>query len=89
MANNGIVNSLTFIGSVAEQVTIQSAPIGGNLIFQLPGLLPIANQLMAVQSVSGNVVSLAWANPTSGGGGGAVSSVFGRTGAVQGAETTI
>lgn len=65
MATNGIVNSLSFLGTFAGQATIQAQPIGGNLIFQLPNQLPSANQLMAVESVSGSVVTLGFAAPQS------------------------
>src|SRR5271166_4380383 len=61
MATNGIVNSITFLSPVAGQTIVQGQPIGGNLIFQLPNQLPSVNQLFAVESVNGNVVTIGFA----------------------------
>src|SRR5271154_1929505 len=65
MATNGIVNSLIFTGTFAGQATIQAQPIGGNLIFQLPNQLPVANQLLSVESIVGSVVTLGFAASSS------------------------
>src|SRR5271156_3488312 len=61
MANNGIVNSLTFTGSVVGSATIQAQSVAGNLTFLLPNQVPSANQLFAVESVNGNVVTIGFA----------------------------
>src|SRR5271170_2296276 len=61
MATNGIVSSLTFLSSVTGQTTVQGQAIGGNLTFQLPNQPPSVNQLFAVESVNGNVVTIGFA----------------------------
>src|SRR5271169_4496440 len=65
MANNPVVNSLTFVGSVAGQASIQSQGIAGGLTFLLPNTAPSQNQLLTVGSISGNNVFLGWANSQS------------------------
>src|SRR5271157_2449586 len=63
--NATINGTLIFTGTFAGQASLQAQPIGGNLIFQLPNQLPVANQLMAVEAISGSIVTLGWANPSS------------------------
>src|SRR5271166_3467825 len=65
MANNGIVNSLTFTGAVVGSATIQAQSVAGNLTFLLPNQVPTALQILTAQSVNGNVVSLGWSAPQS------------------------
>src|SRR5580658_3557205 len=83
--NSYVINGqLTFIGSLSQQVALQAQPIAGNLTFQLPNELPIANQVVAAVSILGNTVTLGFANA----GGGSIStsqlsSVEGTGGKVQ------
>ena len=65
MANNGIVNSLTFTGSVVGSATIQAQSVAGNLTFLLPNQVPTALQILTAQTINGNVVSLGWSAPQS------------------------
>src|ERR1700674_5126105 len=60
MANNAVVNSLTFTGSVAGQATIQAQSIAGNLTLLLPNFTPTQGQLLGVQSIVGFDVFLGW-----------------------------
>lgn len=61
---NAVINGqLTFTGSLAQQVSIASQPIGGNLLLLFPNILPSAGQTMNAVLVDGNVVTLGWANP--------------------------
>src|SRR5271157_677688 len=62
MANNPVVNSLTFVGSVAGQASIQSQGIAGGLTFLLPNTAPITGQMINVSSINGNNVFLGWAS---------------------------
>src|SRR5579863_2680631 len=62
MANNPVVNSITFTGNVAGQATIQAQGIAGGLTYLLPNTAPSLGQLLDVQSISGNNVFLGWAN---------------------------
>lgn len=80
--NNPFVNSITFVGSVAETVTIQGQGIAGNVVFLLPNTVPTQGQILNAVAVNGNQIFLGWGTPISGGSG-AVTSVFGRTGAVS------
>lgn len=84
MANNPVVNSLTFTGSVAGQASIQSQGIAGGLTFLLPNTAPTQGQLLDVSAINGNNVFLGWVSPQSGSG--AITSVFGRTGVVVAAS---
>src|SRR5579871_1523905 len=61
MANNPVVNSLTFTGSVAGQASIQSQGIAGGLTFLLPNTVPVQGQLMTALAINGNNVFLGWA----------------------------
>lgn len=65
MANNGIVNSLTFTGTVVGQATIQAQSVGGNLTFLLPNQVAVTGQLLSAQSINGNIVTLGWSNAQS------------------------
>src|SRR5271170_726659 len=65
MANNPIVNSLTLVGSVVGQATIQAQGVAGNLTFLLPNVPPNVNQLLTVSTVNGNNVFLGWTSPQS------------------------
>jgi hypothetical protein len=65
MANNPVVNSITFTGNVAEQATIQAQGIAGGLTFLLPNTAPIQGQLLDVSAISGNNVFLGWASAQS------------------------
>jgi len=65
MANNPVVNSLTFTGSVAGQASIQSQGIAGNLTFLLPNTAPITGQLVTVSAINGNNVFLGWSSQQS------------------------
>lgn len=78
---NATVDSLIFNGSIAGQVSLQSQPLGGNLIFQLPNVPPTLGQLISTVAVNSTTIVLGWANAQSG-----VGSVFGRTGAVAAAS---
>ena len=60
MANNPVVNTLTFSGSVAGQATIQAQGIAGGLTFLLPNTVPIVNQLLTATAINGNNVFLGW-----------------------------
>lgn len=60
MANNPVVNSITFAGGVAGQASVQAQGIAGNLTFLLPNTAPITGQLLDVQAVNGNNVFLGW-----------------------------
>src|SRR5271157_3863399 len=63
MANNPVVNTLTFTGNVAGQATIQAQGIAGGLTFLLPNTAPIVNQLITVASINGSNVFLGWVSP--------------------------
>src|SRR5271154_550757 len=65
MANNPVVNSLTFVGAVAGQASIQSQGIAGGLTFLLPNTAPISGQLVTVSSINGNNVFLGWTSQQS------------------------
>src|SRR5277367_6448529 len=65
MANNPIVNSLTLVGSVVGQATIQAQGVAGNLTFLLPNVPPNVNQLLTVTAVNGSNVFLGWTSPQS------------------------
>src|SRR5271167_361026 len=65
MANNPVVNSLTFVGSVAGQATIQSQGIAGGLTFLLPNTVPVQGQLLNALSINGNNVFLGFVSPQS------------------------
>jgi hypothetical protein len=65
MANNPVVNTLTFTGNVAGQATIQAQGIAGGLTFLLPNTTPIQGQLLDVQSINGANVFLGWVSPQS------------------------
>src|SRR5271156_3023806 len=65
MANNPIINSLTFTGTVAGQASIQSQGIAGGLTFLLPNTAPISGQLVTVSSINGNNVFLGWSSQQS------------------------
>jgi len=65
MANNPVVNTLTFTGNVAGQATIQAQGIAGGLTFLLPNTVPVQGQLIDVVSVNGTNVFLGWVSPQS------------------------
>ena len=65
MANNPVVNTLTFTGSVAGQATIQAQGIAGGLTFLLPNTVPNVNQLLTATAVNGNNVFLGWSSAQS------------------------
>ena len=65
MANNGIVNSLTFTGAVQGSATIQAQSVAGSLTFLLPNQVPTALQILTAQSINGNVVTFGWSAPQS------------------------
>src|SRR5271170_809292 len=65
MANNGIVNSLTFTGAVVGSSTIQAQSVAGNLTFLLPNQVPTALQILTAQAINGNVVTMGWSAPQS------------------------
>src|SRR5271170_2179808 len=60
MANNPVVNSITFSGSVAGQASLQSQGIAGNLTFLLPNTPPTVGQLLTATSINGNNVFFGW-----------------------------
>src|ERR1700675_3737706 len=62
MANNPVVNSITFKGSVAGQASLQAQGIAGNLTFLLPNIPPIVNQGLIATAINGNNVFLGWAS---------------------------
>src|SRR5271163_973675 len=62
MANNPVVNSLTFTGSVAGQASLQSQGIAGNLTFLLPNVPPTVGQLLTATSINGNNVFFGWSS---------------------------
>lgn len=62
---NAIISTLIFDGSIAGQASIQSQPIGGNLIFQLPNIPPIQGQLMTAQAINGSTVVMGWSSAQS------------------------
>jgi hypothetical protein len=63
MANNPVVNSITFTGSVAGQATLQAQGIAGGLTFLLPNIPPIVGQALSAQAVNGNNIFLNWVSP--------------------------
>jgi hypothetical protein len=65
MANNPVVNTLTFTGSVAGQASIQAQGIAGGLTFLLPNTVPIQGQLMTATAINGNNVFLGFVSPQS------------------------
>src|SRR5271156_3648811 len=65
MANNPVVNSITFSGSVAGQASIQSQGIAGNLTFLLPNVPPTVGQLLTATSINGNNVFFGWSSAQS------------------------
>jgi hypothetical protein len=62
MANNPVVNSITFIGSIAEQASIGAQGIAGGLTFLLPNVPPIVGQLLTATAVNNANVFLGWAS---------------------------
>src|SRR5271170_6658271 len=62
MANNPVVNSITFSGSVAGQASLQSQGIAGNLTFLLPNTPPTVGQLLTATSINGNNVFFGWSS---------------------------
>src|SRR5271154_4208612 len=65
MANNPVVNTLTFTGNVAGQATIQAQGIAGGLTFLLPNTVPVQGQLLNALSINGNNVFLGFVSPQS------------------------
>jgi len=68
MANttNPTVNSLIFVGAVAQQASIQAQGLAGNLTLLLPNTPPVQGQILSATSVSANgAVVLGWANQQS------------------------
>lgn len=65
MANNPVVNTLTFTGSVAGQASISAQGIAGGLTFLLPNLVPVQGQLLTAASINGNNVFLGWSSSQS------------------------
>lgn len=65
MATNPVVNSLTFVGAVAGQASIQAQGIAGGLTFLLPNTTPVVGQYIDVAAVNGNNVFLGWVSPNS------------------------
>ena len=63
--NNPVVNSLTFVGSLAEQATIQAQGIAGGFTLLLPNIPPIVGQVVTATAVNGNNVFLGWTSPGS------------------------
>ena len=61
--NNPVVNSITFVGSLAQQATIEAQGIAGGLTFLLPNIPPIVGQVMSATAVNGNNVFLGFTPP--------------------------
>src|ERR1700675_570670 len=65
MANNPVVNSITFTGSVAGQASLQAQGIAGNLTFLLPNIPPIVGQVLTATAINGNSVFFGFSSPGS------------------------
>jgi hypothetical protein len=59
-----IKGQLTFLGSIAGQVSVQAQPVAGNnLLFNLPNTVPNPNAVISVLSVVGSTVTLGFTPP--------------------------